>query len=358
MNQDAVVDYLIVGQGLAGTLLGRAFERRGISFRIVEQEKPVSSSRVAAGLVHPVTGRRRAKSWMADTFLTFNESYYNSLHRDTGELFYHAVDGLEVAATVKECNDWTARMSDPDLDHLLVGQYTGDDYKTALQPSAGQFVMRHCGWMDLPRFLDFFRVNWSNQGILLTDTFDPTSLQLTEEFVQFNQVSARSIIFCEGEQARKNPLWSWLPFDPVKGEILTIRVPGLPQQHIIFHGLFLVPIGNERFRAGATYSWHELDQIPTEQAKKDLIDKLESVLRLPFELIDHQAGIRPAVKGRRPLIGRHPKHANVFLLNGLGSKGVLMGPWLTENFADWLSGKGTLHPETDIARYYIFVGDQ
>ena len=38
MNQDAVVDYLIVGQGLAGTLLGRAFERRGISFRIVEQE--------------------------------------------------------------------------------------------------------------------------------------------------------------------------------------------------------------------------------------------------------------------------------------------------------------------------------
>lgn len=351
MSAEAAVDFLIVGQGLAGTLLARALDARNLSFRIVDRELPVSSSRVAAGLVHPVTGRRHAKSWMADTFLRFNETYYSELNKEVGQAFYHPLDGLEIASTVKDVNDWTARMEDPGLRHFLAGQFLSDEYEQGLQPAAGKFVMRQCGWMDLPGMLDYFRSKWVREQRMILTEFNPEELELKKDRIRFRDQEASAVVFCEGARARKNPLWSWLPFDPVKGEILTIQVPDLPQQHILFRGMFLVPIGNGLFKAGATYSWHQLDESPSEKGAAELREKLGRLIQVPYRILEHKAGLRPAVKGRRPLIGRHPLHTNVYLLNGFGSKGVMMGPWLTENFTDWLTGKSELLPEVDIVRF-------
>lgn len=351
MKADERTDFLIIGQGLAGTLLGRAFEARGISFRIIDRARPVAASRVAAGLVHPVTGRRHARSWMLETFLNFNRDYYAALHRLAGREFYHEVPGLEIAATTKDVNDWIARMDDPDLRLLLDGPVSKTEYAEPLQPAAGLFTLRGCGWMDLPALLDHYRSKWTEGGQMFVDDYRPEELVVSSESIKYQHLTSRAIVFCEGAQARQNPLWSWLPFDPAKGEILTIRVPDLPEQHILFRGGFLVPLGGHRFKAGATYSWHRLDAEPTEAGREELKQKIASVIRVPYEILDHQAGVRPAVKGRRPLIGRHPVHPNVYLLNGFGSKGVLMGPWLTENFVEWMNGKGSLPPEADIERH-------
>src|SRR4051812_1175311 len=77
-------DILIVGQGLAGTLLAWEFERAGISFAIANDGHASAASLVAAGLLNPITGRRLVESWRIDTLLPAARRVYRELEAALG----------------------------------------------------------------------------------------------------------------------------------------------------------------------------------------------------------------------------------------------------------------------------------
>jgi glycine/D-amino acid oxidase-like deaminating enzyme len=52
------VDFLIIGQGLAGSLLVRSLRSRGCRVAVVDDRWQSAASQVAAGLMTPLTGRR------------------------------------------------------------------------------------------------------------------------------------------------------------------------------------------------------------------------------------------------------------------------------------------------------------
>ena len=161
---------------------------------------------------------------------------------------------------------------------------------------------------------------------------------------------AKKLIFCNGTNASGNKLFSWLPFKPVKGELIYITI-WPPFEFIYNRNLFILPYKEKVHKVGSTYDWERIDTIPTEEGKKMLENKLKGILDVNFKTINHLAGIRPATKDRRPFIGMHPKYNNIGIFNGLGSKGVSIGPYFAGKFVDSLEGDTEIVFEANIKRY-------
>jgi glycine/D-amino acid oxidase-like deaminating enzyme len=143
----------------------------------------------------------------------------------------------------------------------------------------------------------------------------------------------------------------WLPFRPVKGEILMID-PEIQIDFIYNRKIFILPYKKGLYKVGSTYTWDYMDVLPTEEAKNFLEEKLNQIFRVKYNVVAHFAGIRPATKDRRPFIGMHPDYPFVGIFNGLGSKGVSLGPYFAQQFVGYLLKDKELDKEVNINRYY------
>lgn len=352
MNRNNVIDYLIVGQGIAGSLLAWMLMKKGKKILVIDSGSFSSSSQIAAGLVHPITGRRLVKTWMADIAFPYAFRFYQELEKESGTSFFHPMTILEIIQTAKQWNDWTARKSDPEIEGLIGDAIDEGKYKECLQEFLHFIPVQNSGWLNIPGFLFMVKNHLKDQEAILEDTFDINLMHVKAEGIEYKNIRADKIIFCEGYKISDNPIWSWVPMLPAKGEILTIEAPGLPQENILLKKIFIVPIGNELFRVGATYSWSPLDEITTEGALHQLTSELDATLKIPYRVVNQKAGVRPTVKDRRPLLGKHPEFEHVYLFNGLGTKGVSLGPYFAQQLIDHVENNSNLHPEVDIRRFY------
>lgn len=343
---------MIVGQGLAGSLLATFLMKKGKKIIVIDSFSPSSSSQIAAGLVHPITGRRIVKTWLADTAFPFAFAVYKDLEKEYGRSFFQKMNILEILSNAKQWNDWTGRKSDPEIAALIDEAVDETIYTDCLQPFHHLVPVKNSGWLNIPAFLFSIRSRLKETAQLVEESFEYESMKIHSDGISYNAIHATRIIFCEGYKIADNPYWSWVPMLPAKGEILTIEVPGLPEESILMKSIFIVPLGSNLFRVGATYSWSPLDEIITEGALYKLQEQLEEILKIPYTVISQKAGVRPTVKDRRPLIGEHPKFRNVFLFNGLGTKGVSLGPWFAAQFADHLEEGKDLDPEADVRRFH------
>jgi glycine oxidase len=341
---------LLVGQGLAGTILAARLLEAGHEVVIIDENPPLSSSKVAAGLVNPIAGKRLARSWRVDELLPAAKEFYRSQEAQFGRQFFHEVPIVKLFSAIEEQNSWLARSADPAYAPYL--QLHSADLPPAVAQQFGSITITGGGWLDLPLFLSSARKQFGASGILRTETFDITALDLTSGHPVYRLEAFEKVIFCEGHRITQNPFFNWLPVAPTKGEILDVTVPDLALNQVLTRGAYLVPIGEELFRVGATYNWREPNENPTEAGKAELMEKLESMLNLPVSVTDHKAGIRPAVRDRRPLIGWHPEHSQLGLFNGMGSKGVLLAPFFAQQLVNSISGNKTLDAEVDLIRYH------
>jgi len=195
------------------------------------------------------------------------------------------------------------------------------------------------------------RIGLAKKHSLLEETLDYNLIRVHEKIVSYRHITARGIIFCEGADAIKNPFFCDLPFVPAKGEILTISAPGLTEEYILNKSLYLLPMENGQFRAGATNEWQELNNIPTIQARQKMERLLSGIIQVPFEITDHLAAVRPTVKDRRPFLGSSPKSELIFIFNGLGTKGVMLAPYFASHLCDHLVLNKKIDPESDIRRF-------
>ncbi len=351
MNDTSKTDYLIVGQGLAGTLLAHFLLAKNKSVVLIDEYRSSTSSRVAAGLFHPITGRRLVKSWMVETLYDFASEFYVKQEKMLHANFFFPKDLLEILSSAHEYNTWTERLDDPGINQYLSQQADPTLYNGKLQDFFKMIALSGAGWMDIARYLEVSLQHFSRLKILLSGKFDFSKLEYQELGIQYGDLFAKNIIFCEGSDAVHNPLWNWIPFLPSKGEILTISAPELPEKYILLRGLFVIPLGNRRFRVGSTYSWEFTDELPSEAGKNEILTKLNDIISVPYDVIDHKSAIRPTVKDRRPLLGEHPDIKNVFIFNGLGTKGVLLGPYFANEFAEYLVDNKPIREEVNILRF-------
>jgi glycine oxidase len=351
MTNPTSLDYLITGQGLAGTVLAHQLLQQGRSIRIVDDPSLSSSSKVAGGLFNPVVFKRIVKSWMADEQLSFAESFYGQMETLLSSRFFFKKHLIKIFAEEQEKILWEKKRLEE------VGKYLSpiDErpvFDSSIEVPLGAASVSGAGYVDVLLFLNLSREYFRSKGLLIGEKFDHTRLKLQDKRVTYGSFSAPHILFCEGHLAASNPWFSWMPFNLAKGEVLTVRIPGYEMEDVINKGVFILPIGNGLFKVGATFAWDKLDEVPTETAKTDLIQRLQKVLKLPFEIVDHKAGIRPTVINRRPLIGIHPLHPELCMFNGMGSKGVMIAPLFAAHFIRHIEEQIPLNPEVDIRRFY------
>lgn len=346
-------DYIIVGQGIAGTVLAHTLLKNGRSVYIVDDPGLSGASKVAAGLYNPVVFKRMVKSWMADELIPFMDEFYTEAERSLNLKFYHKKQIVKLFAEENERQFWLKKTGEE------IGKYLGktivDDFLDDIVFSPfGAAEVIHAGNLEMRVFLNAFRDHFRENGLLLEEKFNYDLLSVSGNGITYKELEADRIIFCEGFRSLENPYFKWLPFKLTKGEIITIRLPEeyvIPTDKVINKGVFILPLGNNTYKVGATYEWNDLNEDVTEKGKKELVEKLQKVIKVPFEIIEHQAGIRPTVNDRRPMLGLHPLHPAIGVFNGMGTKGVMLAPYFAERFFDALEKSIPLDKEVDIARF-------
>ncbi len=342
---------MIVGQGLAGSMLYWFLVNRGKTVFVIDQFNPTSSSNIAAGIIHPITGRRIVKTWMADTLIPFAENTYSEIENYFEEKLFYRKNILELIHSPKEENDWNNKIYSTEMQGYFSTENTRELYKYLFIDDPKKISITKSGWLNISKMISLFRNEIKTKDQLLEEDFDFSSLQLNNPGVSYKGILADQLFFCDGAKATQNPFWKHLPFIPAKGELLTIHSDQLNLDHIITKTIFILPLGKNLFKVGSTYSWDELDEIPTEKAKEDLLSKLLKIINVPFDVVDHKAAIRPTVKDRRPFIGLHKEHKQIGIFNGLGTKGVLLAPFFANHFSEYISGKTQLMEDVDVKRF-------
>lgn len=313
---------------------------------IYDYQQNEISSKVAAGIFNPVSGKRFTPAWRAMECFEELHRFYGKIEELSGRKFLHTKPIVRIIPDPGTGNDWLSRISDPRIapfvDEVL------DDVPGFNAPN-GAIALKMGGWMDTKTYLHAAYEVLAGNGVL-EYPYRMVEPEYVDGMFRIGETQAPLLIDCGGIYSMKR--FPEGPFTPMKGEILTIYCEGLPNDRIVTGACFLCPIGGHRFLVGSTYDWRNIDLELTDAAKDDLVERLEKFMPLPFEVIYQQAGIRPSVKDRRPLLGRHPENPNILLFNGLGSKGVSTAPYLAELFMDYLYNEQPLPPEIDIARFF------
>ncbi|AWH85081.1 FAD-dependent oxidoreductase [Flavobacterium album] len=317
-------DYIIVGGGLAGISFVETAYTNGKSF-IVVSDSSQNSSLVAAGIYNPVILKRLRLNQNAAEHVECMEPFYKRIEKRLGVKFDFEIPVYRKFASVEEQNDWFNAADKPVLGHFLSTSLIHTQYEYLPAPFGFGKVL-HTGYMDTSILINAYHDFLTISGSLLNETFDHDALDIHTDHNIYKGMEARHIIFAEGFGMRSNPYFSHLPLEGTKGEILVIRAPLLQLDAIVNAGVFILPMGNDIYKVGATYEWHDKTDIPTEKARNELIERLNDVITCDYEIISQLAGVRPTTKDRKALVGTHPEFKNVHLLNGLGTRGVILGP--------------------------------
>ncbi len=342
-------DFIIVGGGLAGSLLAWQLLLQEKKVVIIDKFNNSVASQVSAGIFLPITGRRIVRTWMADELLAEVKTLFTELGKLNGETYLHEMPVVEIPASVKEWNEWQQRASSPDISKYI-SRFLEPNTIESIHCPYGAIELKNSGYLNISKCVNFLRKLYLDKEILIEEKFNFADLQYSDK-INYKDIKADKIIFCEGAEGVNNPFFNYLPFQLSKGEILTISCNTLSEKQILNHGIFILPIGNNLFRVGSTYEWNDLTTNTTENARNNLTEKLQAVLKSDFEIVDQKAGIRPSVKERRPFIGMHPKHKNIGIFNGLGTKGVMLAPYFSKHFAWHLTHEKPLMADVDIARF-------
>jgi len=331
---------LVIGSGLAGISIAERMLEMNIDVHILSDTQRPSSTRIATGMYNPVVFRRLNLSWMIDDLLPVMHDLYSALEKKLGIALNEPIRFAKKIPSEDYATLWQKRQ--PDEPHVRYMDPIHDGYGPVKQ--AG---MIDC--TELQRaYQDWLRTN----GRLIDRNFSYDELALTDHGVKIEEGEFDTVIFCDGPYAVENPYFNWLPFNLCQGEWIIIETESpLPIDQVVNNKTNVIPLGGNRYKLSSTYSWKTLDWQPHEEAKQELIKNYEKLFQVPYTVVEHEAAQRPTVADRRPYLGRHPKHKQLAIFNGLGSKGVMLTPYFSKHLVEHLLEGKELMEEVDILRH-------
>ncbi len=343
-------DYIIVGQGLCGSWLSYYLRSFGASVIVVDGGIGASASYAASGIINPVTGKRLARQWMGDTILPFATAAYEAVGRELG-LPLIAETAIHTFFSTSEEGAHFAQKAASASDQVL-HENSAFASKDHFNSHYGTGTIHPAWLVDVHALLRGWRLRLSKSGALLPAAFDWNDCVVDGDGVSYKGVRAKAVIDCSGAAAAANPYFSRLPFALNKGEAILGRIPGLAADAIYKYAhLSIVPWEGGRFWIGSTFDWDFRDELPTAAFRQKAEQILSQWLRLPFVAEEQIAAIRPATVSRDPFSGMHPAHPRIGLLNGTGSKGCALAPFLAHDLALHLVRGEPLLPQVDLRRY-------
>lgn len=349
---DSITDFdaIIAGQGTAGTTLAWHLIDRGLRVLILDPGAPVTASRIAAGLMTPITGQRNVVTEEFEHFLTAASAFYRRTEARTGTRFFFERDAVRLFQNEREQRAFSRRALRPDYRRFLLSPQPEPLLPPGLaDTSGGGFAMRSAQ-LDVPGYLAASRAALDVRTLEIDWREDVT---FDRQRVRVGGWSARWLISCEGYAASRNPFFSWIPFNAAKGDILTVRFEGPLPPLSLHKGIWLAPSADPAvFRLGSTYDWSRFDEEPDPAARATLESKLKGFILRPYRVISHDAAVRPIISLSRPRLGLHPRFPQLAYFNGLGSKGSLIAPAFAEILCRHLIDLAPIPEGNDLKAYW------
>ncbi|MEX2596322.1 MAG: FAD-dependent oxidoreductase [Salibacteraceae bacterium] len=331
---------LIVGDGLAGLSLAMRMKGYEQPFELIGDNKTPSSTAIATGMYNPIVFRRLNLSWMIHDLWPVMHAFYQKAE-------------IELGVQLIEPTSLKKKIPNEDYARLWEKRSESIDYSDFVDPLKNGFgPVKQAGMVDCALFQSTFKNQLENQGLLKNEHFDVNQLTSSKIGVpQYKGIDYKAIIFCEGAYATQNPLFSWLPFKLCKGEWIIIKTQDEVCVDVLNNKTNIIPLGNNQYKLSSTYSWDDLDWKTTSNAVEQLTNDFRALFDVSFEVVQHKAALRPTVADRRPYLGEHPELNNIYIFNGLGSKGVSLAPYFSKHLIEHIFGGKVLLKEVDIQRH-------
>lgn len=344
-----MLDYLVVGLGLAGISFCEQLEANGKTFQVISDDSQTSSS-VAGGLYNPVILKRFTLAWRANEQLKLAKPFYQRLEEKLDVTLDYDLPIVRRFNSIEEQNLWFEAMDKP-----VLGDFLSADIRTNENPNVdaphGFGIVMKTGMIDTKKVLSKYSEYLTERKELAREQFDYDLLQVTNKAFSYKSIRAKNIVFAEGFGLKRNPYFNYLPLNGNKGEYVIVEAPELKEEKAIKSSIFCIPLGNDKYKIGANYNRDSNTNEPSEKTKKELLQKMERFIRCDYKVIDQLAGVRPTVVDRRPLVGQHPVNKNMSVLNGFGSRGVLIAPYASAQLYEFLEVQKPLDVEIDIERF-------
>jgi glycine/D-amino acid oxidase-like deaminating enzyme len=325
--------------------------QRGCKVVVVDTGKE-NASLIAAGIINPITGMRFAKTADVETLLPTAQNYYNQLSAYFGGQLYFGKPMLRIFCDETELAHCKTRHRQTDYAPYLGELYAADQSIKEFSTPFGFIEQRQTGYLLTAPLLTHLKQFFIERHSYRQGFVDYKAIQLGF-IVHWQDITAKQVVFCEGHQGSQNPWFSWLPFQPAKGEILTLEHQLELSDTILNYGNWLLPFESGKVRIGATFDRENINTQVSEQGKQTLLKTLKpySPRMAQSRIVNHHAGIRPCTPDRLPFIGKHPKINQIAIFNGFGAKGSLQIPWYAQCFANCLLNRNPLPSSCDIQRF-------
>ena len=343
------VDYIIVGLGLAGIAFAEELRKQKKSF-VVFEDTSQTSSLVAGGMYNPVILKRFTPVWNAIEQLEVAIPFYRILESELEGSYDQPLPIYRTFKSIEEQNNWFVASDKPVLKEFMELDILKVDSEYIIAPfKAGR--LKHTGRVKVKELVNAYRDHLKKDNRLFEETFRHERIITWDTHIEYKNILADKIVFCEGNGAKKNPFFKNLPLNGTKGELLTIHAPQLKLEYVVKSAIFILPLGDDLYKVGATFNWSDKTNTPTSDGKEELLKKLDTVISCDYEIVDHEAGVRPTTGDRRPLLGRHKDNHRLALLNGLGTRGVMIAPLMAKKLYQFLENGVALDKEIDILRF-------
>ncbi len=342
------VDYIVVGLGIAGISLCEQLQKLGKSFVVIDNGTEGSTAK-SGGVFNPTVLKRFTAAWNASAFFPVAVNFYTELSEKLQQEIYTETPILRIFKSVEEQNNWSVASDKRELQQFLSSQFLKNTHPSVNAPFGFGKVLG-TAQIHTANLLSGYRNYLKDEDILLSEDFQYEAIQQKENGVVYKNISAKKIIFAEGAKVVENPFFPSSAIIGNKGEYVVIKAPNLNVDELLKGPVYIVPMGNHQYKVGATYSRDDYGTVPTEAAKEEILSKLKTFINCPFEVLGQTAGVRPTTKDHRPLLGSLAENPNLVFFNGLGSRGFLMAPLLSEILLKYLEDNVPLPFEMDIKR--------
>jgi glycine oxidase len=344
------VDCIIIGQGIAGTWLAFQLIKQNKTVLIVDERNSNSSSRVAGGIYNPLIPKRQRLAYLAQEIYPSLRNEYHELEQFINEKVLFESPIHYILESQSDYNNW-ATLSQTEPFNQFVKLKDESLSPNILSPF-GVIEILNSGWVNIPLLLDTFSKRIVAPNYFLNQTFDEDLLQNNDGKFQYLDFEANAIVYCVGNQIKYLKHLENIVLKPAKGEVLTVQLNESFSNLIPQQGIFMLPINEQTFRIGSTFEWNDLTDAATEKGKAEILNKWQNYYKGDFNIIEHKAGIRPSSKDRKPLLGRIKPQQNIYIFNGLGSKGVALAPHFSKMLIDNILQQKAIDQDVDVQRLF------
>lgn len=345
-----VFDYIIVGQGIAGTVLAFQLRLKGKRVFVIDKERDHTSSKIATGTYNPMVLKRFTPCWKVEDQLTPLFDFLDAFEISFNTSIHFPLKLWRKFASIQEQNLWLEKSDHNRLKPFMNPSFISNPHKD-IKADFGFGEVKKTGWVDFLKLISIFKQWLISEACFLDEEFNYNSMSIKQTSVIYKSICAQKIVFCEGHRLTNNPFFNYLPLIRTKGELITVKLDGLKVKELIKSNITLLPLGNDFYKVGATFNWDDKDELCSIKAREELLSKLKELVNINPVVINHYAGLRPTVKDRRALLGAHPNHENIFVFNGLGTRGLLLSPYFAIQLIEFMEKGFALDPAVDIKRY-------